>query len=255
MVLGRYAGFLSGAGYEDADGVRHQVGANAHDGTATFNGGKRGWGRVDWEVPYHSDNSILFVHFDHKKNGFPGIFVGCITHTVYANEWHIGYGVTPLLAEGGPLNLGQQVFFNLDGLKGGNGTSNVGNTVLDHKLHLPLSGMRFGFDELGIPTGDLLGNRKGKEHDFWSGPKAMGDSLNSNTRDSSYDETFMLSHRHSDDKREHPVAILASNRTGISMEVYTDQDALHVQTWGQKNGEFLNITLYTPSTDSISSFI
>jgi aldose 1-epimerase len=242
---------LNGSGYEDVDGIRHQVGANANGGTATYNGGKRGWGRTDWEVPYHSPNSILFVYFDYKKNGFPGIFVGCITHTVYPYEWHIGYGVTPLLAEGGPLNLGQQVFFNLDGLRTGNET----NTVLDHKLHLPLSGLRFGVDELGIPTGDLLSNRKGKEHDFWSGPKEIGEVLKPNPRASSYDETFMLSHRHSDSKRENAAAILSSARSGITMEVYTDQDALHVHTWDQMNGESILFRLYPNCRVGMGSFV
>lgn len=242
---------MSDAGYEDADGIRHQVGANAHGGTATYNGGKRGWGRTDWEVPHHSGNSILFVYFDHKKNGFPGIFVGCVTHTIYPYEWHIGYGVTPLVAEGGPLNIGQQVFFNLDGLRTGNET----NTVLDHRLHLPLSGLRFGIDELGIPTGDLLSNRKGKEHDFWSGPKEIGDALKPNPQASSYDETFMLSHRHSDSKRESPAAILSSARSGITMEVYTDQDALHVHTWDQKNGESILFRLYPNYRVDTGSFV
>jgi aldose 1-epimerase len=233
-VIGRYAGYLNGSTYEDMDGVKHKVKANANGGSATYNGGKRGWGRTDWEVPFHSQNSILFVNFDYKKEGFPGIFVGCITHTVYPYEWHIGYGVTPLLAEGGPLNLAQQVFFNLDGL-----STNGSNTVLNHKLHLPLSGLRFGVDELGIPTGDLLSNREGKEHEFWSGPKEIKESLNANTTPFSYNETFMLSHRHTDTKRDDPAAILSSDRSGITMEVYTDQDALHVRTWGEKDGELI----------------
>ena len=230
---------MSGASYEDVDGVRHQVGANAHGGTATYNGGKKGLGQHDFEVPYHKDNSILFVFFDRATNGFPGTFVGSITHTVTPYQWHIGYGVTPLLAEGGPLNLAQQVFFNLDGLR-----TSGNNTVLDHKLHLPLSGMRFGVDELGVATGDVLSNRKGKEHDFWSGSKEIRDALKANHQGSSYDETFMLSHRHPDTKRENPAAILSSARSGITMEVYTDQDALHVHTWDQKNGELILIGLH-----------
>ncbi|KAK3936665.1 aldose 1-epimerase family protein [Diplogelasinospora grovesii] len=236
-MIGRYNGYLSGASYE-ADGMVHKLKANAHDGTATHNGGAKGWGRRAWALPNHQDNTISFVMFDRSWNGFPGLYVGCVTHTVTPYRWDIGIGVTPLLMPGGPLNLGQQVFWNLDGLKTVNGSS----TVLDHTLHLPLSGMRFDLDEQGIPTGNILSNRKGKEHDFWSVPKRLGDD-DAVDEDTVYDETFMLSHRHSDfvSKRENPAAILSSPHSGISVELYTDQDALHVHTWNDKNAGPLSL--------------
>jgi len=241
-VLGRYAGYISGAGYE-ADGIRQQIPANAYGGTATFNGGKKGWGRLDWAVPSNEKDSITFVMFDKGKNGFPGLFVGCVTHTVSPFEWHIEYGVTPLLMPGGPLNMAQQAFFNLDGLKKtANGT--IGN-VLDHKLHLPMSGMRFDFDRYGIPTGNILSNRKGKEHDFWSGPRSFKDILDRNPEalSSVYDETFTISHKYEDySRREKPSAILSSERSGITMEVYTDQNGIRVHTWNdQIIGEYSNL--------------
>ena len=90
--------------------------ANAY-GNATFNGGDKGWGRLDWAVPSNEEDSIVFVMFDRGKNGFPGLFISCVTHTVTPHEWHIEYGVTPLLMPGGPINMAQQVYFNLDGLR------------------------------------------------------------------------------------------------------------------------------------------
>lgn len=232
QIVGRYAGYIGGASYE-ADGTIHKLPANAHDGADTLNGGKKGWGRMDWAVPSKLEtDTITFVMFDRNQNGFPGLFVGCITHTVTPHEWHIGYGVTPLLMPGGPINMAQQVFFNLDGLKKtANGTI---PSIVDHKLQMPMSGMRFDFDNYGIPTGDILSNRKGGQYDFWSNPKVMKDVLSGKSEilDSGYDETFMISHKYADySRRDHPVAVLSSENSGITMEVYTDQDALRVHTW------------------------
>lgn len=235
---GRYAGYISGASYE-ADGVVQKITANAYNGAAVFNGGEKGWGRLDWAIPSKTEtDTITFVMFDRGNNGFPGLFVGCVTHTVSPYEWHIQYGVTPLLMPGGPLNMAQQVFFNLDGLRTVNGT--IGS-IVDHKLHLPMSGMRFAFDDYGIPTGNILSNKKGDGHDFWSSPKHMEAVISQNQApsDSPYDETFMIAHKYADySRRDRPVAVLSSENSGITMEVYTDQDALRVHTWNSEvNGQ------------------
>lgn len=183
--------------------------------------------------------------FDKGKNGFPGLFVGCVTHTVSPYAWHIGYGVTPLLMPGGPLNMAQQAFFNLDGLRRtDNGT--VGS-ISDHELHLPMSGMRFHFDEYGIPTGNILSNGKDKEHDFWSSPKSIRHVLDKNpdALASSYDQTFLLTHKYADSSRRHsPAAILSSPRSGVTMEVYTDQDALRVHTWSEEQTGEIYLLLF-----------
>ena len=171
------------------------------------------------------------------------MYASSLTHTVTPYEWRIAYGITPALAPG-PINLSQQVFFNLDGLK-----SNAKNTVFNHTLHLPSAGMRFGFDEVGLSTGDLFRNEKGKEFDFWSGPRKIEDGMKQKPEshlmcvdkaslNCGYDETFLLSHKQKGTKDDSPAVILSSPLSGITMKLYTDQDALHVHTWNEKNGEF-----------------
>ncbi|KAI1759406.1 putative aldose 1-epimerase family protein [Hypoxylon sp. FL1150] len=237
-VIGRYAGYMSGASYE-VDGTEYQVTGNAHNGTSLFNGGDEGWGRQTWDIATHINNSITFVLFDRKWNGFPGIFASCLTHTVTPYQWRIAFGVTPLLKPG-PINLSQQVFFNLDGFR-----ANASNQILNHELHLPLAGLRFDIDKSGIPTGDIKSNRKGGEHDFWSGSRLVGDAVDekavecvkSGTTDCVLDATYMLSHKELGDKEDEPAAILSSPHSGVTMQLYTDHDALHVHTWSQGNGE------------------
>ncbi|EAW08947.1 putative aldose 1-epimerase family protein [Aspergillus clavatus NRRL 1] len=228
-IIGRYAGFLSNASYE-VDGTVFQVSANAHNRSSLFNGGDKGWGRHTWDIAVHIDNSITFVLFDNRWNGFPGIFASCVTHTVSPYEWRIAFGVTPLL-KAGPINLSQQVFFNLNGFRSKNS-----DTILNHELHLPLSGLRFDVDEFGIPTGDLLSNKKGKEFDFWSSSKSIGDAIKPQTLDDhGFDLTYILSHKPLGDKEDTPAAILSSPLSGITMELYTDQEALHVHTWNDRS--------------------
>ncbi|GKT90329.1 aldose 1-epimerase family protein [Colletotrichum tofieldiae] len=238
-VIGRYAGYLSNASYE-VNNVQRKVWPNAHNDTSTFNGGDEGWGRQTWDVAVHINNSITFLLFDRQWNGFPGVFASCLTHTVTPYEWRIAFGVTPLLAAG-PINLSQQVFFNLDGFRssptstsmmsrGANNTSSMQAQKLPgHQLQLPSSGMRFAIDSQGVPTGDLLSNRKGGEYDFWSSPKTTLDGWHG------LDAIFAISHMHPEHKTDNPAAILSSTHSGISMSLYTDQDALRVNTWDWSN--------------------
>ncbi|KAL4902782.1 hypothetical protein BDW74DRAFT_180481 [Aspergillus multicolor] len=230
-VIGRYTGYLSTASY-DLDGMTYAVTGNAHNGTAQFNGGDGGWGRRTWDIAVHTNNSITFVLFDNRWNGFPGIFASCVTHTVTPGEWRVAFGVTPLL-KAGPINLSQQVFFNLDGFRGRNssdgGDGGGGGTVLSHRLRLPSAGMRFDVDEWGIPTGDLRSIGQGSEFDFWSVDKAVGEVVQEGS--AWLDVTYALAHKPLGDKEAEPVAILSSKLSGVTMELYTDHDALHVHTW------------------------
>ncbi|KAK2024497.1 putative aldose 1-epimerase family protein [Colletotrichum zoysiae] len=240
-VIGRYAGYLSNASYQVND-VQRKVWPNAHNGTSTLNGGDQGWGRQTWDVAVHINNSITFLLFDRQWNGFPGVFASCLTHTVTPYEWRIAFGVTPLLVAG-PINLSQQVFLNLDGFRSSPASPSImpggadGNTSLmqaqklspSHRLQLPSSGMRFAVDSQGIPTGDLLSNRKGGENDFWSSAKTVLEGRHG------LDNIFSVAHRHPEHKMSNPAAILSSTYSGISMSLYTDQDALRVNTWGGSN--------------------
>lgn len=251
---------MSDASYE-VDGTSFKLLANAHNQTSLFNGGDEGWGRQTWDIATHIENSITFVLFDHQWNGFPGIFASCLTHTVTPHQWRVAFGVTPLLKPG-PINLSQQVFFNLDGFK-----SNASdNTILSHELRLPNAGFRFDLDAKGIPTGDLKSNSKGGQHDYWSASRRVGDGLGQKrsvnqtglsesgscetpgTTDCMLDTMYMLSHRLLGAKEDAPAAILSSANSGVTMELYTDHDALHVHTWensGQGKSHFVSSSMLT----------
>jgi len=227
---GRYAGLISGASF-DLDGVKYNVSANSNGNgkPVTINGGKRPWGRMSFDVAAHTNNSITFVVFDFQRNGFPGTAVSSLTHTVTPYEWRIAYGVTPVVAKS-PISLSTQVFWNLDGF-----ARESVKTVTDHMLHLPFSGLRLAVDEGRIPTGDITGNKKNSTYDFWSASRPLGVGLiKANT---GYDDTFLVSRSQPWNWNTNPVATLVSPHSGIKLDLYTDQEALHVLTWNEEDGE------------------
>ncbi|ETS86471.1 hypothetical protein PFICI_00299 [Pestalotiopsis fici W106-1] len=215
-AIGRVAGHISGAKF-DVDGHTYHLSANGNNGTSTYDGGARGWSRMALDVGSHTKNSITFAVFDRPgKNGFPGSCGSSLTHSVYPNEWRISYGVTPSRTDHAiPISLSHQTFWNLDGFATG--------TVSEQTLHLPFSGMRLEQDDHGIPTGDIKGNIKDSCHDFWSSPKVL------------------VTRRSPWEKDSNPVATLSSPRSGIKVDLYTDQEAIRLLTWD--GGMDSNLTL------------
>jgi aldose 1-epimerase len=196
----------------------------------TINGGKHSWGRMSFDIPAHTKNSITFVVFDYSgKNGFPGTIYSSLTHTVTPYEWRIAYGVTPAVAKS-PVSLSNQVFWNLDGF-----ARESVKTVADHTLHLPFSGLRLAIDQDGIPTGDIYGNKKNSTYNFWSASRPLG--IGMTKADSGYNDTFLISRSQPWDWNAKPVATLASPHSGIKLDLYTDQEAVHVLTWNEEDGD------------------
>lgn len=217
------------------DGVTYNTSANGNGGTATFNGGERGWGGLTFDIASHTKNTITFVVFDREgKSGFPGTAASCLTHTVTPYEWRIAYGVTPSRTSSPiPINLSHQVFWNLDGF-----AASSGKTVANHTLHLPFSGLRLETSKDGIPTGDIKGNKLNSKYDFWSTARPLGIGLSqAEGEDGGYNDAFLVSRSQPWSQDTHPVAILASPNSGIKLELYTDQEALHMLTWNEPHGK------------------
>ncbi|KAI9783830.1 MAG: hypothetical protein M1839_003166 [Geoglossum umbratile] len=231
-AIGRYAGVISGASFQ-LDGAKYNVSTNGNGGAA-LNGGERGWGQLSFDIVSHTENTITFVVFDREgKSGFPGTAASCLTHTVLPYEWRIAYGVTPSRTSSAmPINLSHQVFWNLDGF-----AANSTKTIANHTLHLPFSGLRLETDQDGIPTGDIKGNKLGSKYDFWSATRPLGRGLNNvDGEENGYNDAFLISRSQPWDKDTHPVATLASPHSGITVDLYTDEEALHMLTWNEPHG-------------------
>ena len=245
-VPGRYANRIKNSTFE-IDGKTYHITPNEHptedhpDGINSLHGGKDGWGWRNFTVEAHTDSSITFKLIDPDgKEGFPGEVISYITYTLQDMDWEISMVAIPTTKKT-PIMLSSHTYWNLDGF-----ANNETQSALNHTLYLPYSGQRVGVDNILIPTGEILANKKGSVNDFWSKPKQLGASFddeeihdNCGLNCTGYDNCWTVNRGQlgNFDWRTHsPVAQMSSAWSGIKLDVYTDQDAFQVYSCNGQNG-------------------
>ncbi|KAL1883019.1 hypothetical protein VTK73DRAFT_94 [Phialemonium thermophilum] len=246
-VPGRYANRIKNSSFE-IDGVTYHVLPNenptaAHPaGVDTLHGGPKGWDWRNFTVVSQSNNSITFSLVDPDgEQGFPGEVVAYITYTLGDLTWDLRMVAIPTTKKT-PIMLSSHIYWNLDGF-----ANNETNTALNHTLYLPYSGQRVDADSILIPTGDIVANQPGSVNDFWSAPKALGDSFNDpeihgncGFNCTGYDTCYLVNREQNGphDWRADGgfVARLQSPWSGIQLDVYTDQEAFQVYSCNGQNG-------------------
>lgn len=176
-VPGRYANRIKNSTFE-IDGKKYHVKPNENptkdnpDGVDTLHGGPDGWDWRNFTVVAHSNHSITFSLVDPDgKEGFPGEVVSVITYSLNGRDWDLKM-IAEATTKKTPIMLSSHTYWNLDGF-----ANNQTNTVFNHSLHMPYAGFRVGVDNILIPTGEFLPNKKGEVNDFWSKPKQIGASF------------------------------------------------------------------------------
>ncbi|KAI3393492.1 hypothetical protein diail_4213 [Diaporthe ilicicola] len=246
-VPGRYANRIKNSTFE-IDGVEYHVTPNenptpeAPEGADTLHGGLDGWDWRNFTVESYSKNSITFSIFDPDgKEGFPGDVLSYITYTLGDMTWDFKM-VAVSLTKKTPIMLSSHTYWNLDGF-----ANNETNTALNHTLYLPYSGQRVDVDNILIPTGDIVANQPDSVNDFWSAPKQLGANISSpelvnncGFNCTGYDTCYLVNRDQNGpyDWRADGgfVAQLSSPWSGISVDVYTDQDAFQVYSCNGQNG-------------------
>ncbi|UZP34454.1 hypothetical protein NXS19_002270 [Fusarium pseudograminearum] len=142
-----------------------------------------------------------------------------------------------------PIMLTSHTYWNLDGF-----SNNETNTVSNHSLHMPYGGQRMDVDNILIPTGDIIANKKGSVNDFWSKRKMIGDQENNEDLKNNcgfnctgYDTCYTVNRGqlgNYDWRTEGPVASLSSAWSGIQVDIYSDQDAFQFYSCTQQKGDF-----------------
>ncbi|KAK3209977.1 hypothetical protein GRF29_44g1287239 [Pseudopithomyces chartarum] len=231
-VPGRYANRIKNSTF-NIDGVDYHVDANENGGRNTLHGGSDGWDFRNFTVVAYTEDSITFSIVDPDgKEGFPGEVVSYITYTVTPYTWHIKM-VALATTKKTPIMLSSHVYWNLDGFANPDTP-----TASNHTLHLPYSGQRIGVDNILIPDGTILPNERYSVNDFWSAPKQLGANLTSPEIKGNcgfgcvgYDNAWLVNRAQNgpyDWRTSGPVATLASNFSGIQIDVFSDQDAFQV---------------------------
>lgn len=121
------------------------------------------------------------------------------------------------------------------------------STIFNHTFHIPYSGQRVGVDNILIPDGTILPNEKYSVNDFWSAPKQIGANQtapellgNCGFNCTGYDNCYLVNRSPAealDWRNSGPVASLASEWSGIKLDIYSDQPAFQMYSCPGQDGK------------------
>lgn len=222
-TVGRNANRVGGAHVEIAGKVykleKNDNDNNLHSGTHYYN-------KRLWDVVEQADDHVAFVlHSPDGDQGYPGAFDMHVTYTLDdSNELTIHYVAVP--DQDTVINMTNHSYFNLNGHASG--------TVLGHKVTVNADSFTPA-DAYSIPTGEIRSVER-TPMDFRSG-RVLGDDIDTDYEPlrfgSGYDHNWVLKNEGRFDK----VAEVASEESGIVMEVYTDLPGVQIYTANFVDGE------------------
>lgn len=244
-VVGRYANRIKNGTFS-IDGNTYHIPENENGGKDTLHGGLIGYDQRNWTVTAHDSSSITFSLLDEAWQDFPGDVISHAQFSVSTekspeNPKGLPQLTTKLislaLTTKTPIMLANHLYWNLNAFKE--------ETILeDTYLSMPLSQRFIGGDSLLIPTGEILDVSTAFEGalDFTE-PKLVGQDINKTTGlcgdgCTGYDTCFILDRpaAYAAENSMVPSVRLASDTTGISLDVATNQAALQIYSCNGQNG-------------------
>lgn len=204
--VGRCANRIGGAEFE-LNGIRYALDAN--EGKNCLHSGWKQYGKRVWSVEHADTHSITMSLFSpHMDQGYPGNVTVRVTYTLTdEDEVLIDYTAEPDADT--ILNLTNHSYFNLAGHESG--------SVLDQIVWIDANGYT-ETDEGSISTGKIIPVR-GTPLDF-TVPKRIGSESGGD-----YDSNYVLN-----GEGYRKVASIASEESGIQMDVYTDLPGMQFYT-------------------------
>jgi len=202
-VIGRYANRIADGKFA-IDGKTYHVSTNA--GKHQLHGGNMGFDKKVWEVLSSSNQELVLTYLSKDgEEGFPGnVLVQMRFNLAETNELSIS--MTAQTDQATPINLTHHGYFNLEG------SGQIGEQVLQiASNHILIQDADF------VPSGELKAV-EGTAYDFTKS-KAIGADWDATM---GYDQTFVLN---SVDQKA--VATVFAPQSGICMEVFTNQPAVH----------------------------
>lgn len=198
--VGRFAGRISKDFILDRETypLYNENGVHLH-------GGKNGFAKKHWtfeEVQKGDEPYVKLSYFSkHLEEGYPGNLKTTVTYKLIGSTLHIAHEATTDRTT--VVNLTNHSYFRLDDE----------DSVGDYQLQLNCHQYAETYENL-LPTGKLL-STKGMEYDF-SKEKPIGSVR--------FDDPFII------DIKSSSAAKCSSKKSGISMEVVTNQPAMVVYT-------------------------
>ena len=212
-IIGRY-GTRIARGRFSLDGKSYQLDVN--DGLNSLHGGQQGFHTKDWTIISRSGHSVTFGYRSTDgEEGYPGNLDVKVTYTLTKdNALHIAYEAQT--DQPTVLNLTNHAYWNLNGTGSGD--------ILGHRL-LIYSSNYLPVDSTLIPLGkpaSVIGASLLISDREWT----IGERINITDKQlrngKGYDHNFVLD---AHDKQQ-PVAEVAGDKSGIRLDIYTDQPGL-----------------------------
>ena len=222
-ICGRYANRIA-LGKFAIDGVTYELPIN--NGSNSLHGGLRGFNAVIWRGEQTKANQVTFRYVSPDgEEGYPGELSVEVVYTL-TDEHELTIEYTASTTKPTVLNLTNHAYFNLSG----EGAPSVHDhtLVIDAKEYLPT-------DETAIPYG-APAPVEGTPMDFTT-PHTIGERVDADFDQlrwaRGYDHTYILDKALGKLGR---AARCSSPKTGIVMEVYTDQPGVQLYTGNWMSG-------------------
>lgn len=222
-ICGRYANRIARGKFE-IDGTSYSLAIN--NGPNALHGGVMGFNSVIWDVLEHTPNKLTLAYTSPDgEEGYPGELHTKVTYTLTDDcELCIEYKATT--SKPTVLNLTNHAYFNLSG----DGDASI------HDHSLEINALQYlPTDDTAIPYGKPEAV-EGTPFDFRS-PHLIGERIDTPidqlTWARGYDHTFILNKELG---KLGFAARCSSPKTGIVMEVYTDQPGVQLYTGNWMSG-------------------
>ena len=237
-TIGRYGNRIA-KGHFTLEGKQYVLATN--NPPNTLHGGKKGYQDVVWDAKKINDQTLELTYLSKDmEEGFPGNLKVKVTYSITDdNSFKCEYEATTDKIT--VCNLTNHAYFNLNG----EGSGTILNHIVEFKAdnYTPV-------DSTLIPTGKIE-PVKGTPFDFET-PTTIGARINDANEQlkngKGYDHNFVLN-KHD---MSQPIAIVKGDKTGIVMEIYTEEPGLQFYS-----GNFMqakNIMKYSEKDDYRTAF-
>ncbi|MDB5026035.1 MAG: galactose mutarotase [Mucilaginibacter sp.] len=237
-TIGRYGNRIA-KGHFTLDGKQYTLATN--NPPNMLHGGKKGYQDVVWDAKRINDHTLELTYLSKDmEEGFPGNLNIKVTYSLTDdNAFKCNYEATTDKIT--IVNLTNHAYFNLNGEGSG--------TILNHLVQFKADHYT-PVDSTLIPTGKIE-PVKGTPFDF-STPATIGARINDANEQlkngKGYDHNFVLN-KHDITQ---PIATVKGDKTGIVMEIYTDEPGLQFYSGNFMQGK--NTMKYGEKDDYRTAF-
>jgi len=237
-TIGRYGNRIA-KGHFTLEGKQYTLATN--NAPNTLHGGKKGYQDVVWDAKKINDQTLELTYLSKDmEEGFPGNLKVKVTYSLTDdNGFKCEYEATTDKTT--VVNLTNHAYFNLNGEGSG--------TILNHLVQFKADTYT-PVDSTLIPTGKIE-PVKGTPFDFTTATTIgarINDANEQLKNGKGYDHNFVLNKHTMAD----PIAIVKGDKTGIVMEIYTEEPAMQFYS-----GNFMqakNIMKYGEKDDYRTAF-